>query len=71
MNASQDSFYNEDQRAEVLADVRGLLNEHPFLQHRDAETVRRVLLMTRGLAVSESEVAAALEGLRVEDEVLA
>ncbi len=55
----------------MLADVRGLLDEYPFLKYQDAEKVRRVLLMTRGLAVSEFEVAVALEGLSIEDEVLA
>jgi hypothetical protein len=71
MYAPQASFYTEDQRIEVLADVRGLLDEHPFLKTRDAEAVRRMLLMTRGLAVSEFEVAVALESLRIEGEVLA
>ncbi len=57
---------------DLLPELRDLLNEHRFLRHRDAETVRRVLLMTRGLAVSEFEVAVALEPLRDElGEVLA
>jgi hypothetical protein len=71
MDTLQRRFYTEDQRIEVLADVRGLLHEYPFLEDRDAETVRRVLRMARGLAVSEFEVAVALEGLGIEDEVLA
>ncbi len=71
MDTLQRRFYTEDQRIEVLADVRGLLHEYPFLEDRGAEKVRRVLLMTRGLAVSEFEVAVALEGLGIEDEVLA
>lgn len=72
MIASQESFYTEGQNAEILADVRGLLNEYPFLLDRDAETVRRMLLLTRGLAVSEFEAGAALEPLRDEHgEVLA
>lgn len=72
MDTLQESFYTEDQRAEVLADVRGLLHEYPFLEDRDAETVRRMLLMLRGVAISEFEVAVALEPLRDErGEVLA
>ncbi len=72
MDSPQESFYTEDQRIEVLADVRSLLHEYPFLEDRDAETVRRMLLMTRGVASSEFEVAVALEPLRDErDEVLA
>jgi hypothetical protein len=71
MDTLQRRFYTEDQRIEVLADVRGLLHEYPFLEDRDAATVRRVLRMARGLAVSEFEVAVALEGLGIEDEVLA
>ncbi len=71
MHAPQESFYTEDQRIEVLADVRGLLHEYPFLEDRDADTVRRLLLMTRGLAASEFEIAVALEGITVGDEVLA
>ncbi len=71
MDAPRESFYTEAQKAELLADVRGLLDEYPFLKYQDAEKVRRVLLMTRGLAVSEFEVAVALEGLSIEDEVLA
>ncbi len=72
MIASQESFYNEEQRAEVLADVRGLLDEFPWLKYRDAETVRRMLRMTRGVAVSEFETTVALEPLRDErGEVLA
>ncbi len=71
MDSPRNSFYTEDQKAEVLVDVRGLLHEYRFLADRDAETVRRMLLMTRGLAVSEFEVAVALEGITVGDEVLA
>ncbi|MEJ7873119.1 MAG: hypothetical protein WKF67_12750 [Rubrobacteraceae bacterium] len=71
MDTLQESFYTEDQRTEILADVRGLLHEYPFLEDRDAETVRRMLLMLRGVAISEFEVAVALEGLSIEDEVLA
>ncbi len=72
MDAPQESFYTEDQRTEILADVRGLLHEYPFLEDRDAETVRRMLRMTRGLAVSEFEITVALEALRDErGEVLA
>jgi hypothetical protein len=71
MPAKQGSFYNEGQRNEILADVRSLLHEYPFLQERDAETVRWALLMTRGLAVSEFEVLVALEALTIEGEVLA
>jgi hypothetical protein len=71
MHAPQKSFYTEGQRTEVLADVRGLLHEYPFLADRDTETVRRVLLVSRGLAIPKFEVAVALEGITVEDEVLA
>ena len=71
MDTLQRRFYTEDQRIEVLADVRGLLHEYPFLEDRDAETVRRVLRMLRGVAISEFEVAVALEALTIEDEVLA
>ncbi len=54
----------------VLSEVRDVLAEYPFLQHRSAETVQRVLRMTRALDVSEFGVAVALESLRVEGEVL-
>ena len=56
--------------ADVLADVRELLGEYPWLRYRGPETARRLLKMTRALDVSEFDVAAALEALRVDDEVL-
>ncbi len=71
MTALQGSFYTEEQKAELLADVRELLHEYPFLESRDAEIVRRMLRMLRGLAVSEFEVSLVLEALAIEDEVLA
>ena len=51
----------------VLPEVRDVLTEYPWLHHRSAETVVRVLRMTRGLVVSEFDVAVALEALRNED----
>lgn len=50
--------------------MRSLLHEYWFLEDRDAETIRRMLLMMRGVAVSEFEAAVVLESRRVEDEVL-
>jgi hypothetical protein len=51
----------------VLADVRDLLHEYPWLQRRGAEAVCRMLKMTRGLFVSEFDAAVALEALRDEN----
>jgi hypothetical protein len=57
---------------DLLPELRDLLNEYPSLKFRDAETVRRMLRMSRGLAVSEFEASVALEPLRDESgEVLA
>jgi hypothetical protein len=56
---------------EPLPEIRDLIGEYPFLAHRDPETVRRALLMLRGVEAPESEVATALEALSVEGEVLA
>lgn len=56
---------------ELLSEIRDLFSEHPFIAHRGPEAVRRALLVLRGVEASEPEVAAALEPLRVEDEVLA
>lgn len=71
MDAPTESFYTEDQKAEVLADVRGLLQEYPFLVNRGPEKIRRMLITLCGIAVSEFEVSLALEALTVEDEILA
>lgn len=71
MDAPTESFYTKDQKAEVLADVRGLLQEYPFLVNRGPEKIRRMLITLRGIAVSEFEVSLALEALTVEDEILA
>ncbi len=71
LDAPTGSFYTEEQKAELLADVRGLLHECPWLKDRDAETVRRMLITLRGVAVSAFEVGLALEALTVDDEVLA
>jgi len=56
---------------EPLPEIRDLIGEHPFLAHRDPETVRRALLVLRGVEAPESEVASVLEALTVEGEVLA
>ena len=60
----------ESTPADVLADVRELLNEYPWLRYRGPETAQRMLRMTRQVRVSEFDVAVALEALRVEGEVL-
>jgi hypothetical protein len=54
----------------VLSEVRDVLSDYPFLRYRSAETVGRVLRMTRQVRVSEFDVAIALEALRVDGEVL-
>lgn len=56
---------------ELLPEIRDLFSEHPFVACRSPEAIRRALLVLRGVEAPESEVAAALEPLRVEDEVLA
>jgi hypothetical protein len=56
---------------ELLPEIRDLFSEHPFIAHRSPEAVRWALLVLRGVEAPESEVAAALEPLRVEGEVLA
>ncbi len=57
----------ESTPADVLADVRELLGEYPWLRYRGPETARRMLRMTRQARVSEFDVAAALEALRNEE----
>jgi hypothetical protein len=56
---------------ELLPEIRDLFSGYPFVAHRSPEAVRRALLVLRGVEASEPEVAAALEPLRVEGEVLA
>ena len=56
---------------ELLPEIRDLFSEYPFVAHRSPEAIRRALLVLRGVEARESEVAAALESLRVEGEVLA
>jgi hypothetical protein len=56
---------------ELLPEIRDLFSEYPFVAHRSPKAVRRALLVLRGVEAPESDVAAALESLRVEDEVLA
>jgi hypothetical protein len=52
--------------AELLPEIRDLFSEYPFVAHRSPEAVRRALLVLRGVEAPESEVAAALEPLRIE-----
>jgi hypothetical protein len=56
---------------ELLPEIRGLFSEHPFVARRSPEAVRRALLVLRGVEAPEPEVAAAMESLHVEGEVLA
>jgi hypothetical protein len=56
---------------ELLPEIRDLFSEYPFVVHRSPEAVRWALLVLCGVKAPESEVAVALEPLRVEDEVLA
>jgi hypothetical protein len=56
---------------ELLPEIRGLMDEYPFIAYRGTEAVRRALLVLRGIEASDFVVAAALEPLCVEDEVLA
>lgn len=56
---------------DLLPQVRDLFNECPFIARQSPEAVRRALLVLRGIEASESDVAAVLEALAVEDEVLA
>jgi len=55
---------------ELLLEIRDLFSEYPFVAHRSPEAVRLTLLVLRGVEAPEPEVAAALEPLRVEGEVL-
>jgi hypothetical protein len=55
---------------ELLLEIRDLFSEYPFVAHRSPEAVRLALLVLRGVEAPEPEVAAALEPLRVEGEVL-
>jgi hypothetical protein len=56
---------------ELLPEIRDLFNECPFAARRSPGAVRRALLVLRGVEAPEPEVAAALESLQVEGEVLA
>ena len=56
---------------ELLPEIRDLFSEYPFVAHRSPKAIRRALLVLRGVEAPESEVASALESLRVEGEVLA
>jgi hypothetical protein len=56
---------------ELLPEIRDLFSAYPFVAHRSPEAVRRALLVLRGIEAPESEVAAAVEPLRDEGEVLA
>jgi hypothetical protein len=56
---------------DLLPEIRHLIGEYPFIAHRSPETVRRALLVLRGVEAPESEVATVLEALTVEGEVLA
>ena len=55
---------------ELLPEIRDLFSEYPFVAHRSPKTVRRALLVLRGVEATEPKVAATLELLRIEGEVL-
>jgi hypothetical protein len=55
---------------ELLPEIRDLISEYPCIARRSPEAVDRALLVLRGVEAPESEVAAVLESLRVEGEVL-
>jgi hypothetical protein len=56
---------------ELLPEIRDLFSEYPFVANRSPKAVRWALLVLRGVEAPESEVAVALEPLRIEGEVLA
>jgi hypothetical protein len=56
---------------ELFAEIRDLFSEFPFVAHPSPEAVRRALLVLRGVEASERDVAAALEPLHVEGQVMA
>lgn len=56
-----------DPPADLLAEVRALFHEHPFLTDRGPETVARALKKLRGVEASVFAVETALAALRDED----
>lgn len=56
---------------ELMAELRGLFGEYPFLAYRSADTARRVLRTLRSTEADVFAVEFAMEALRVEGEVLA
>jgi hypothetical protein len=56
---------------ELLPEIRDLISEYPFIARCSPEAVVRALRALRGVEAPEFGVAAALETLCVEGEVLA
>lgn len=57
--------------AELMAELRDLFGEYPFLAYRSADTARRALRTLRGIKAGAFAVECAIDALRVEGEALA
>lgn len=66
-----DSNLPENHTEDLVPEVRDLFSEHPVLQYREPDTVRRALWTLRRVAASEFEIESALEALQVEGELAA
>lgn len=55
----------------LMAELRDLFGEYPFLAYRSADTTRRALRTLRGVEADVFAVKCAMEALTVEGEVLA